>query len=161
MTLEDDITVVILTNTRQMTFRLDELTDGIIGVVRGKTPTPIKSSFAHELATSLAQSEFNEASSLMDNYKTRYQGEYYADEEEINALGYYFLGNQNTRAAVMTLEFNAQLFPASANAFDSLGEAYLKAGDVPNAIVNYRRSLSLNPKNTNAEMVLQKLQKQE
>jgi CubicO group peptidase (beta-lactamase class C family) len=161
LTLQDDITVIVLTNTRQMTFRLDELTRGIIDIVRGKTPPQIKRSFARRLAASLAHSEFTQASSLVENFKAHHRSEFYADEEEINSLGYYFLGAQNTRAAVMILKFNAGLFPTSANAFDSLGEAFLDVGDSANAIANYRKSLELNPKNTNAEKMLQKLQTRE
>jgi tetratricopeptide (TPR) repeat protein len=40
---------------------------------------------------------------------------------------------------------NTKKYPKSANAFDSLGEAYATKGDKENAIKNFKKSLSLNP----------------
>lgn len=45
---------------------------------------------------------------------------------------------------------DAALYPDIANLFDSLGEAQEKKGDTTAAIMSYRRSLELNPKNQNA-----------
>ena len=41
--------------------------------------------------------------------------------------------------------------------YDSHGEAYMEAGDREQAILNYERSLELNPKNQNAVRMLEKL----
>jgi cytochrome c-type biogenesis protein CcmH/NrfG len=38
-----------------------------------------------------------------------------------------------------------QRYPESANAWDSLGEAYALKGDSKNAIKSFKKSLSLNP----------------
>jgi len=48
-------------------------------------------------------------------------------------------------------------FPESFNVYDSLGEAYMVKGDNANAIINYEKSLVLNPDNTNASDMLKKL----
>lgn len=47
------------------------------------------------------------------------------------------------------------LFPGSWNEYDSLGEAYLKAGKKELAIENYKNSLELNPKNANAQKLIE------
>ena len=52
---------------------------------------------------------------------------------------------------------NAELHPESWNAYDSLAEGYMEAGEKDEAIKYYRRSLELNPKNTNAVEILKKL----
>jgi hypothetical protein len=49
------------------------------------------------------------------------------------------------------------LHPQSANAFDSLREAYLESGDKPQAIANYEKSLALDSTNNNAVRQLKKL----
>ncbi len=54
-------------------------------------------------------------------------------------------------------KLNVFAFPKSANAFDSLGEAYLEVGNRDLAIENYKKSLLLNPENKNAEEVLKRL----
>ena len=50
---------------------------------------------------------------------------------------------------------NVDLFPGSWNAYDSLGEAYLKADKKDLAIENYKKSLELNPKNVNAQKIIE------
>lgn len=51
------------------------------------------------------------------------------------------------------------LYPNSSNLYDSLAEAYYYNKDYPNAILNYKESLRLNPKNQNAIDRLKKLNK--
>jgi cytochrome c-type biogenesis protein CcmH/NrfG len=48
-------------------------------------------------------------------------------------------------------------FPGSSNAYDSLGEAYIKSGDNELAIKNYKKSVELDPGNENAKENLVKL----
>jgi hypothetical protein len=79
------------------------------------------------------------------------------DEDELNVLGYDLLHAKHTREAVRILQLNTEMYPASANTWDSLGEAYMDGGDKPDAIANYRKSLALNPANKNAVMMLGKL----
>ena len=50
-----------------------------------------------------------------------------------------------------------QEYPKSANVYDSLGEAYMQAGQKDLAIQNYKMSLRLNPENRNAIEMLRKL----
>ncbi|OJH35845.1 tetratricopeptide repeat protein [Cystobacter ferrugineus] len=60
--------------------------------------------------------------------------------------------------AIEFFKLNVEMFPTAANCYDSLGEAYAASGDKALAIQNYRRSLELNPKNANAEKVLERLE---
>jgi Flp pilus assembly protein TadD len=68
------------------------------------------------------------------------------------------MGAGNMDAALEVFKLNVQLFPQSANVYDSLGEACMRSGENANAIKNYKRSLELNPNNTNAKENLKKLQ---
>ncbi|NIM16319.1 MAG: hypothetical protein GTO45_30345 [Candidatus Aminicenantes bacterium] len=80
------------------------------------------------------------------------------DEKALNWLGYHFLyWWDRPQEALDVFKLNTQLFPDSANAFDSLGEAYLTLGDKENAILSYRKSLQLNPQNNNAKAILKQL----
>jgi Flp pilus assembly protein TadD len=63
----------------------------------------------------------------------------------------------NLAGAIDIFRLNVEQFPQDANVYDSLGEAYLKQGDKPHAIENYKKSLELNPQNDNARDVLAKL----
>jgi hypothetical protein len=79
------------------------------------------------------------------------------DEEAINLLGYRALQSGSTETALAVFRSNADAFPGSSNAWDSLGEAYMVAGATELAIRNYRKSLALNPDNGNAARMLEKL----
>jgi len=78
-------------------------------------------------------------------------------ESQLNGIGYSLLQRGRIRDAVLVFERNAARFPQSANVYDSLGEACAAAGDRARAIVNYQRSLELDPKNGNAAEWLRKL----
>lgn len=81
----------------------------------------------------------------------------YFDEAELNQLGYRLLGEQRYSEAIAVLELNVEAHPDSWNAYDSLGEACMGAGDRERAIELYRRSLELNPDNSNGEAMLERL----
>lgn len=80
------------------------------------------------------------------------------DEETINWLGYDYLGRKELSMAIAVFEYNTRAFPASANTYDSLGEALMNAGDTKTAIANYRRSLELDPGNDNATAMIEKME---
>ena len=78
---------------------------------------------------------------------------------ELNSLGYRLLREGNVANAVKVLEANVQFYPDDANAYDSLGEGHMIAGNTKAAIENYRRSLEKDPKNENARKMLERLEK--
>jgi tetratricopeptide (TPR) repeat protein len=69
----------------------------------------------------------------------------FATENDLNNYGYELLGQKKYPQAIDVLKLNTQKHPESANAWDSLGEAYALAGDKKNAIPSFKKSLSLNP----------------
>jgi tetratricopeptide (TPR) repeat protein len=83
--------------------------------------------------------------------------EIYVGERDINTLGYYYLGRELFEQAIAVFKLNVEVHPESANTYDSLAEAFMKSGDRDNAIKNYRKSLELNPENTNATQMLEQL----
>jgi tetratricopeptide (TPR) repeat protein len=80
-------------------------------------------------------------------------------EVQLNTLGYRLLGLKRVPEAIEVFKLNVAAYPRSANAYDSLGEAYLTHGDREEAIRSYRRSLELNPQNANAVERLRTLEK--
>jgi tetratricopeptide (TPR) repeat protein len=67
------------------------------------------------------------------------------NENEVNTYGYTLLAAGQTDKAIEVLTVNTKRYPKDANCFDSLGEAYATKGDKKNAIINFKKSLSLNP----------------
>jgi tetratricopeptide (TPR) repeat protein len=78
-------------------------------------------------------------------------------EGSLNSFGYDLLEKKDTAGAIQVFKLNAETFPDSPNAWDSLAEAYMKSGDAKNAQVNYERALTLDPNNENAKEMLKKL----
>ena len=52
------------------------------------------------------------------------------------------------------------MFPKSANVYDSLGEAYFNKGDKKSALINYKKSLEINPNNVGAKKIIDKMEKE-
>ena len=71
---------------------------------------------------------------------------YYPFENRLNQAGSRLLGNRDFQSAIFVLGLNTELFPESANAYDSLAEAYWKAGQTDAAIPLYEKAIALDPK---------------
>lgn len=82
------------------------------------------------------------------------------DENTLIQLGYHFLLAGHTEDALPVFKLEVQDYPKFWNAYDSLGEAYMKAGQKELAIENYQKSVELNPKNQNGIDYLKKLREQ-
>jgi hypothetical protein len=68
-----------------------------------------------------------------------------ATEAELNQYGYQLIAQNQQDKAIGMFILNTQRHPKSANTFDSLGEGYALKGDKKNAILNFKKSLSLDP----------------
>jgi len=79
------------------------------------------------------------------------------NEEDMNRLGLRLLRTKKLKEAMRTLELNVAAFPKSANAWDSLGAAYMIGGREL-AIASYRKSLELDPNNPEGAENLKKLE---
>ncbi|SIR29846.1 alpha/beta fold hydrolase [Maribacter ulvicola] len=78
-------------------------------------------------------------------------------EHDLNTLGYSFLQTQELDKALEIFKTTTLLFPESANAYDSYGEALLIAGNKEEGIKMYEKSIVLNPDNEHGKEVLLKL----
>jgi 3-oxoadipate enol-lactonase len=78
-------------------------------------------------------------------------------EAEINAAGYAQLQADRPEAAVALFKLNVEDYPESWNAYDSLGEALLKAGDMAAAQKMYEKSVSLKPDSKSGIEALQRI----
>ena len=79
------------------------------------------------------------------------------NENELNDWAYRVMSNGQPKEALELFKLNVSLYPESWNTYDSLAEGYEKLGNHALAIENYKRSLAMNPENTNATGHLKKL----
>jgi hypothetical protein len=78
-------------------------------------------------------------------------------ESDLNKLGYKYLGEDKLDEALMVFKLNVETFPESWNVYDSYGEALMKKGDSEEAIINYEKSVEMNPDNEGGKQMLEKL----
>ena len=78
-------------------------------------------------------------------------------EIELNRLGYGLLDRFDAATALPVFELQAAVFPESANAQDSFGEALRAVGNLPAARTQYARALELAPGNATIEAILVEL----
>jgi tetratricopeptide (TPR) repeat protein len=117
-----------------------------------------RKSIAGTLSATVASSGIDEA--LKQYYDLKSAGAataYNFDEDELNTLGYELLHANKFKEAIRIFQLNVEVYPQSANTYDSLAEAYMGNSDKLQAIANYQKSLQLNPKNLNAVGMLKKL----
>ena len=80
------------------------------------------------------------------------------EENRINNLGYGLMRQKKIAEAIAILKLNVEFYPTSWNVYDSLAEMYMTNGDKDLAIANYKKSLELNPDNSNGVEMLKKLE---
>ena len=81
-------------------------------------------------------------------------------EYTLNRLGYVLLRKKQVADAIEIFKLNIEVYPKQCNPYDSLGEAYMIAGNKELAILNYENALKLDPKKQSAIDALKKLKGQ-
>lgn len=72
-------------------------------------------------------------------------------ENNLNTLGLQLVFDpEDGQRGIRILQFATEQYPESANLMDSLAEAYLFIGEEEKALKCFKKSLELNPQNTNA-----------
>jgi len=101
--------------------------------------------------------QFEKALSAYKQAKTESPEHFALSQPYINRLGYRFLKTKEFKKAIDIFKINTVLYPNNGDVYDSLGEAYLAAGDKNQAKINYLLSLKLDPNNANAAQIIKTL----
>jgi acetyl esterase/lipase len=75
----------------------------------------------------------------------------------MNVLGYDLLGKKQLGEAIKIFRLNTEAYPTSSNAYDSLAEAYIAAGDKRVAAHFYRQALTIAPDSERQVLILKDL----
>jgi CubicO group peptidase (beta-lactamase class C family) len=154
--VDEDKFIMVLNNFESG--NLNQLTLGIVNILYGIEPSKPKKSAAMELSLLIKEKGIDAAVDEFSRIKDN-KDEFRVSEREMNQLGYVFLMEGKIKEAVNVFRLNVEVFPESANVYDSYGEALAAAGDKENAIVNYKKSIELDPSNEHGKKVLEELQK--
>ncbi|WMW80807.1 dienelactone hydrolase family protein [Undibacterium cyanobacteriorum] len=121
-------------------------------ISRAQAQVVTQSSFAQELA----EDGFGKVAERYQAAQTR-DPQFSLSAPQLQTWAYTLLAQKKFDQAVAIFSLWTQLYPKDANAFDSLAEGYEAQGKTKLAIDHYRRSLTLNPANRNAENRLKAL----
>jgi len=76
----------------------------------------------------------------------------------VNVLAYNYSSDQDEEILCAILKKNIEFFPKSSTAYDSLAYAYFSHGKKAAAIECFKKVLELDPDNTNAKKMIQRLE---
>ncbi|HEY2027089.1 MAG TPA: serine hydrolase [Gemmatimonadaceae bacterium] len=156
----DSTTIIILTN-RGNSKRL-EIADAILNILDGKPYVFPKRSIAEALYDTIGTRGVRAAIDTYQSLRAAHDSSFDFGESELNSLGYQLLsGNHRVDDAIEIFKLNTLAYPASSNAFDSLGEGYQVRGSTELAIQSYRRAVELDPTNLHAVEMLKRLQQRQ
>ena len=94
---------------------------------------------------------------LCKNESRKKEPEYNISEDALNTLGYDLMRGEKNKDALAIFKLNTELYPTSANVWDSYSECLLAVNKKEDSINAYMKSLELNPKNENARQMLQQI----
>lgn len=149
--------IVMLDNTGSE--YLDRLSDSIGKIIYNQPYEPPKISVVPVLEKAIAEKGIEAGVAQYRELKGKQATTYDFAEAELNRLGYQLLRSGKSREAIEIFKLNVEAYPQGANTYDSLAEAYMTANERELAIQNYKKSLELNPNNTNATEMLKSLAK--
>ncbi|MCX6169695.1 MAG: serine hydrolase [Ignavibacteriales bacterium] len=135
---------------------LDEMTNKIIDILNGQEVKMPAQSLAENLASAIKEEGLKTALEQFKKMKEE-KDLFVLNEREMNQLGYSLMGENKLDEALAVFKLNMEEFSKSSNVYDSYGEALLKKGNKEEAIVNYKKSLELNPRNNDAVKMLKEL----
>jgi tetratricopeptide (TPR) repeat protein len=135
-----------------------EICDAIVNILHNKPYVMPKLSIAMRIVPTIKSRGVDAGIEEYERLKVTHPGTFnFSDESELNSLGYQLLSEGQVQA-VQLFELNTREFPAFSNAYDSLGEAYSKAGKKDRAIEAYTKAIELDPNNWNSRKMLRRLE---
>lgn len=101
--------------------------------------------------SAMANNDFEHAKTVMEKLRTEAPNEPSVQEDTINLMGYHLVWTDKLELATKVFKLNTRLYPTRYNTFDSLADVYQRRGNEQLAVVNYKKSIELNPENITAE----------
>lgn len=146
--------IILLNNTRRA--YLNAMTTAITGILYNETYDVPKKPLAKFMAQRFEKEGVDKAISFYKSHKD--DPAYYIDESELIIEGYRLLHANNAEEAAKVFKLSTEVFPDKDNPYDSYAEALLALGNTKEAIINYKKSIAINPNNHNAKRVLKSLE---
>jgi CubicO group peptidase (beta-lactamase class C family) len=153
--LDNHNAIIILTNIENSPRR--ELSQAIENILDNKSYSLPKIPVATKMHNIRNSNGIDSAIQFYNSNKINNPDKYDFSEQELNLLGYKFWSLNNIDEALKIFNLNVIAYPSSSNAYESLGEAYLKKGDKEQAEICFNKSLKLDATNQDAIRMLKQM----
>ncbi|WP_055443357.1 serine hydrolase [Lacinutrix himadriensis] len=150
---KDKSLIVLLNNTGGAP--LNEMAKAIRGIMYNESYSFPKKSVANAVYEKIESNGIEAALTHYNSIKSL--SDYEVKESDMNSIGYKLLQAEKVDEAVSVFKLIVDTFPKSSNAYDSYAEGLMTQGNNEQAIVNYKKSVELNPNNQNGIDFLKKL----
>jgi CubicO group peptidase (beta-lactamase class C family) len=154
----DDISIVFLSNGLGNYYNIDNIVNHIASLV----DTDIVDTANEAFEALLQKIVDHEIDAMRKEYMVLKEQKKYESlnfEALVNDVGYQLINQKRIEKAIEVFTFNTKQFPKSANAFDSLGEAYYRNHQDELAIEQYQKAIDLGGTNGNAKKMLAQIKK--
>ncbi len=155
--LRQDWTLVLMDNFNHP---LDEIGTAAQSILTGKSWQMPRRSIQDAFLLAMSKEGLEGALRAYQHLKTTRGDEYNFGERELNTLGYVLLRDNCVAEAIAVFRLNTEEHADSFNAFDSLAEAWVQKGDLPEAIRCYERAVALNPNFQSGRDMIERLRRQ-
>ncbi|PTS99511.1 hypothetical protein DBR11_12205, partial [Pedobacter sp. HMWF019] len=151
-------TIIFMSNNKNI--KLSELNNIIQSILDGKPYSFPKKSLFQKIEKQMGALNGHQIVAFYEYLKSKNNEEYnFGSERELENIGNYLMEKSRYDDAIEVFKHNVKLFPKSGGGFMNLAEALYKKGDQKEALVNYKKSLSLDPLNKTAKEMVLKLEK--
>ncbi|MEM9362151.1 MAG: serine hydrolase [Bacteroidota bacterium] len=148
--LKNNMTIIVLSNYRGKVWSLGHSIHNIL------LDKPYKS--IYEAIREMSIQNVDLGIKTYKELKEKHQDVYQFDNPgELNKLGYELLRMDKKEEAIKMFVLATSEFPDNANLFDSLAEGYFSNEQYDSSLQYYKKSLELNPENTNAQKMIEKI----
>ena len=140
--LRNHVSIIVLAN-RNVPSAID-VGVRILDILRGMEPMPVELPITQTIAKIYFEKGIDY---LKGNFSALLAGHMLPMPEDaiLNQIGYDFLFENKIDDAIEIFKLNTELFPDSANAWDSYGEGLLAQGKKEEALKAYKKALSIRP----------------
>jgi len=153
----EDLYIILLGNN--VNEKVFEISFAIRSILKGEKYTLPKKSFFYQFRMQLDSLSIDDFISFYQSIKASQSYIYDVDNEGLlNRIGYYLMNSKRLDDCIKIFDLNIREFPSSSNVYDSMGEAFYNKGDFNLALLNYKKSLELDPKNDNAKQMIEKIE---
>ncbi len=149
--------VVLLDNTSQGD-SLDKLSQEITNILYNQPFDLPRMPLAGVLLRTIREKGIEAGIAQYRDLKAQQAKVYDFSEPELNQLGYQLMAAKKLKEAIEIFKLNVEAYPQGFNTYDSLGEAYLTSGNKELALLNYKKSVELNPENAGGVAAVRRLE---